>query len=82
MFSTAFDRPLFYNLVVMTTLDYFTSIDLAEIERFGAERQEGYLTLMFNTVNHPSIVVEHRKNFSVALSDLANSNGGIIIWGD
>ncbi len=66
----------------MTTLDYFNSIDLAEIERFVAERQEEHLTLEFKTVNHPSNVIDHdRKNFSIALSGLGNSNGGIIIWG-
>ena len=34
-------------------LEYYESIDKAEIDRFIADKQEENLTLEFKTVNHP-----------------------------
>ncbi len=65
--------------------EYFSKIDLNEIERFIEESQEEHITLEFKTVNHPIYTDENReddkKNFSKVISGFANSSGGIVVWG-
>ncbi len=69
----------------MKLKQYFDIIDINEINRCIAEKQEEHLTLEFKTVNHPDYNNENKgfdkKNISKIISGFANSTGGIVIWG-
>lgn len=62
--------------------EHFQSIDHAQFERWVLESRQEDLHLDFKTVTLPSDLDRaDRKNFAIAVSGFANSDGGLIVWG-
>ncbi|MBC8492881.1 MAG: ATP-binding protein [Chloroflexi bacterium] len=66
----------------MDLLELFNSIDVAAVQSFVSDRQEETLHLDFKQVSDPGMSRrDTRRNFAVAVSGFANSDGGVVIWG-
>lgn len=67
----------------MTTEERYKKIDLSEIHRMVKEGEQENLELDFKRANPENQLGKDSdlKNFAVALSGFANSQGGILVWG-
>lgn len=60
----------------------FSSLTLADLERYIEVGQEENLHLEFKTLNGPGFrSQDDRRNLARALSGFANSDGGLVVWG-
>jgi hypothetical protein len=66
----------------MNSQQLFDSLSIDDIDRFVKEGREEDLHLDFKTVSDPGLKKrDDRKNFAIAMSGFANSDGGLIVWG-
>jgi hypothetical protein len=62
----------------------FRERGIDEIRELVQRKQEETIFLEFKRKSHPTKAVlndDDKKNYSVALSGFANSEGGVIVWG-
>ncbi len=65
----------------MDLRETYEAMSLDSIDSFVADGREEDLHLDFKTVTGPLYGRDDRKNFAVAVSGFANSDGGLIVWG-
>jgi hypothetical protein len=66
----------------MTLAETFDQLDWTIIESYVELKQEEHLHLDFKTLKNAELTSgEDRRNIARCISGLANSSGGIIIWG-
>ena len=66
----------------MDSRQLFDSLTIEDIDSFVRGGREEDLYLDFKTVSDPGLKKrDDRKNFAIAVSGFANSDGGLVVWG-